>query len=225
MLVSFDCYGTLIDWESGIFKSISGVLQKHDRFLGRSEILKLYSKFEPELEKVYRPYKEVLRLVMDRFGKYLGVELSEEERDALVKSIKDWPVFSDTPGALRKIKERHEIAVISNVDDDIFEITRRKIGVKFDYIITAQKARAYKPSLKVFELAHREFGVSKRNWIHVGQSVYHDIIPAKNFGLKTILVRRRGFGATPEIHGNADYEVEDLEGVLEILEEISQEVE
>ena len=222
MIVSFDCYGTLVDWESGIFKSISEVLKNHGRSMERSEILKLYSKFEPEIEKVYRSYREVLRLVMERFGEYLGIELSETEKNVLVDSIGYWPIFPDTPSTLKKLKDEHGIAVISNVDDDIFNLTQNAIGVEFDYVITAQKVRAYKPSLKVFEFARKAFKISKDEWIHVGQSMYHDIIPAKKFGLKTILVKRRGFGATPEVHENADYEVDDLKGILEILERISR---
>ena len=222
MVVSFDCYGTLVDWESGIVEAVSGVFKNHGITLKRDDILDLYSKFEPEAERVYRPYKEVLRIVMESFGEHFGVELSENEKNVLVDSIGSWPVFPDTPDTLKRIKDRHRIAVISNVDDDLFEMTQKKIGVEFDHIVTAQRVEAYKPSLKVFEFAHKEFGVSKDEWIHVGQSVYHDVIPAKEYGIKTILVKRRGFGATPKVHGSADYTVENLRDIIEILDEISQ---
>ncbi len=221
MIISFDCYGTLVDWESGIVETVKSVFEKYGKVVESSEILKLYSQIEPELEKTYKPYKEVLKLVMKKLGEHFGIKLSEVDENALVDSIGNWPVFPDTTETLKKIKELHKIAVISNVDDDIFKLTQEKIGVKFDYIITAQRVGAYKPSMKVFKYAYREFKVSKNEWIHVAQSIFHDIIPAKKFGVKTILVKRRGFGATPEAYEDADYIAENLKDVIEILNEIA----
>ena len=217
MIVSFDCYGTLIDWEKGITQALRPVLERHGLNLKDDEILELYAEIEPELEREYKPYREVLVGVVEEFGRRLGFEPSGEERFVLVDTIGDWPPFPEVREVLNKLKELVKIAVISNVDDDLFEKSERAIGVEFDYVVTAQRARAYKPSLKVFEYAQKVFGVSKGDWIHVGQSVFHDIIPARSFGLRTILVRRRGFGATPRVEGEADHVVDDLWGVLEVV--------
>jgi 2-haloacid dehalogenase len=217
MLISFDCYGTLIDWESGILNSIKPILQKHGVSPKDDEILRMYAEIEPEVERDFKPYKEVLKLVMEEFGRRFSIDLSEDEKNILVKSIGEWKPFPDVAETLSKLKKHYKIAVISNVDDDLFEKSQKKIEIEFDYVITALQAKAYKPSLKIFEYALKVFGIEKKDWIHVGQSVFHDVIPAKKFGIKTILVRRRGFGATPVIEGKADYTVENLEEILHIL--------
>ena len=221
MTISFDCYGTLIDWERGILKSLKPVLRKHGIFLDDDEILSIYAEIESDLERVYRPYKEILELVVEEFGRRFGFEPDPYERNVLVDSIVEWEPFEDVRDTLLKIKKSHEIAVISNTDDDIIERSIEKIGVDFDHVITAQRVGSYKPSIEVFKKAMEMMKVSKDEWIHVGQSVYHDIIPARKFGLKTILVLRRGYGATPKVEGKADFVVEDLSGIVSIIEGIS----
>ncbi len=215
-LISFDCYGTLIDWETGILDSLVPILKKHGIEISNSEILKLYADFESNLERSYKPYKEILREVVDMFGKRFGFTPSQSERNALMDSIVDWKPFEDAPGVLSKLKERYKLAIISNIDNDIIAETVKSLGVDFDHIVTAQMARAYKPSLEIFKLAHELFGIDKEKWLHVAQSVYHDIIPAKKLGLKVVLVRRRGYGATPVVHEKADYEIDDLNGIFNI---------
>ncbi len=217
MLVSFDCYGTLVDWEKGITNALKPVLESHGIEVEDEEILEIYARIEPELERDYKPYKEILRMVIDEFGRRFGFKPREDERSALVDTIGDWPLFPDIREALLDIKKQHRIAVISNVDRDLFEKTLKNIGVEFDFIVTADMVKAYKPSLKVFEYAQRVFGVEKRDWIHVGQSVFHDIIPAKRFGIRAVLVKRRGYGATPRVEGEADVVVNDLRELADFL--------
>ena len=216
MIVSFDCYGTLIDWENGILGALRPVLENHGIEIEDQKILSLYADVESEIERDYKPYSEVLVEVVDRFGKILGFTPNPEERRALLESIAHWRPFPEVREVLEEIKKKREIAVISNTDDHIIEKSIVNIGVEFDHVITAQMVGAYKPDLKVFEFAQKAMNASKDDWIHVAQSVYHDIIPAKRFGFKTVLVLRRGFGATPRAEGKADYTVEDLNGLLSI---------
>ncbi len=210
ILFSFDCYGTLIDWEDGIYNALKPVFKRHGIEVEREEILKLYSQIEPELEREYKPYKVVLKMAAERIFYAYGVNVADEEKEVLVRSIYTWKPFNDVKEALVEIKRYGKIAIISNTDEDIIKASIENIGVHFDFVVTAEKVKAYKPSLKVFEFAYKMFGVDKSKWIHVGQSVFHDIIPAKKFGLKTVLIKRRGFGATPVVEESADFEFPDV---------------
>ena len=210
ILFSFDCYGTLIDWEDGIYNALKPVFKRHGIEVEREEILKLYSQIEPELEREYKPYKVVLKMAAERIFYAYGVNVADEEKEVFVRSIYTWKPFNDVKEALVEIKRYGKIAIISNTDEDIIKASIENIGVHFDFVVTAEKVKAYKPSLKVFEFAYKMFGVDKSKWIHVGQSVFHDIIPAKKFGLKTVLIKRRGFGATPVVEESADFEFPDV---------------
>ncbi len=211
-VMSFDCYGTLIDWEEGIWNTINKILARRGGInKGRESILSLYAQIESRAEEEYKPYKEILKEVMGEIGRVLGIELEEEEKYALVKSIPNWPAFSDTRDALMRIKEDFRIAIISNVDNDIIEETIKNLGVNFDFIITAEMAKAYKPDLRVFKYAKDIMQVDKSNWFHTAQSIYHDIIPAKKLGVKTAWIKRRGFGATPPANAKADFNFLSLE--------------
>ncbi|EDY36280.1 haloacid dehalogenase, type II [Aciduliprofundum boonei T469] len=209
-VMSFDCYGTLIDWEEGIWNTINKILARKGINKRRESILSLYAQIELRAEKEYKPYKEILKEVMDEFGRVLGIEL-EEEGYALVKSIPHWPAFPDAKDALMRIKEDFRITIISNVDNDIIEETIKNLGVDFDFIITAEMAKAYKPDLRVFKYAKDIMQVDKSNWFHTAQSIYHDIIPAKKLGVKTVWIKRRGFGATPPANAKADFNFLSLE--------------
>src|SRR6476646_2305765 len=153
-LLSFDCYGTLIDWETGIFSALRPVLAAHGKTIADSELLRLYSELESDAQRGdFHLYFEVLQSVVRGLGKRLGFTPTESEVRSLPESLPNWLPFPDTIPALEKLKARYQLAVISNVDADLFASTARRLQVPFDYVITAQEARAYKPSLSMFKLA------------------------------------------------------------------------
>jgi 2-haloacid dehalogenase len=222
-VLSFDCYGTLVDWEKGIIDTIRGFAATQNLRIEDDEILRLYSVFEArEEQSEYKEYKQVLRNVMKSFAAHLEISNpSAAELDSLATSIQSWEPFWDTRESLRKFKAKYKLAIISNVDDDIFEATAKKLGVEFDYVITAQQARCYKPRLEIFEYAIEKFGVATSDILHIGQSLYHDIQPAAKLGIATVWVNRskgkRETGATPEVEATPDIVVPDLATLVEIM--------
>ncbi len=220
-VLSLDCYGTLIDWEKGIVSALKPLLRRYHIHLQEEGILELYSRLERELEQGrYIPYRDVLRGVVEGFGKVLGFSPGEEEKEVLIHSLPGWKPFPDTVDSLRELKKRFKLAVISNIDDDLFSLTKRTLRMEFDWIVTAQKVGAYKPSPRCFIHALDLFGVPADMVVHAGQSMYHDIVPAKRLGMKTVWVRRtttrRGFGATPETYTEPDHTVASLREVVEL---------
>jgi 2-haloacid dehalogenase len=214
-ILTFDCYGTLIDWEDGILRCLHRVLAAHDRDADDAAILRLYGDLEARAEQgQYRCYREVLQSVVRDFGKELGFIASEEEVRSLPESLPDWKPWPDTVRSLSELQRRFRLAIISNVDDDLFAGTQPQLGAPFDHIVTAQQARAYKPSLKIFELALSRLGVPAHRILHVGQSVYHDVIPAQSLGLATVWVNRpsarAGVGAVKAAQGQPDLQVSGL---------------
>jgi 2-haloacid dehalogenase len=213
--ISFDCYGTLIDWEAGILPALRAVLASHGRNLSDAAVLELYGEFEAEAESgPYQSYGKVLESVIQQCGWRLGFHPSPGEIRSLHESVPAWPSFADTVAALQQLHRRYKLAVISNIDDDLFAETRKHLDVAFDWVITAQQARSYKPSLNNFRLALRTMGVSPDQLLHVGQSIYHDVVPAQALGIKTVWVNRRsarpGVGAVRAAAGKPDVEVPDL---------------
>ena len=214
-VLTFDCYGTMIDWETGIFSALRPILAAHGKTITDSALLELYSELEASEEKgEFLRYREVLQSVVRGFGERLGFLPSDAQARSLPESIANWQPFPDTVEALRKLKARYQLAVISNVDDDLFASTAPKLGVSFDQVITAQQARCYKPCIRIFELAEERIRVSREHWLHVGQSIYHDVIPAQSLGIATVWVNRPsprpGAGAAKASAGNPDLEVPDL---------------
>jgi 2-haloacid dehalogenase len=214
-LLTFDCYGTLINWEEGILRCLRRILGAHGKDTDDATILQLYGEFEAHAEQgEYRRYREVLQSVVRQFGKQLGFAPTDQEVNSLPESLKEWRPWPDTVAALRQLQSRFRLAIISNVDDDLFAATRPQLGVEFDQIITAQQAGAYKPSLKIFELTLSRVGVPARRILHIGQSVYHDVLPAKSLGLATVWVNRpsarAGVGAVKAVEGRPDLQVSSL---------------
>src|SRR5208283_4872372 len=153
-LPGFECYGTLIDWEQGILPCLRGILAAHQKSLDDSTILQFYGEFEAGAEQgEYRRYRDVLESVVRRFGEQLGFAPTEAEARSLPDSLPKWQPWPDTATALRELQKHFRLAIISNVDDDLFAGTLPQLRVEFDQVITAEQARAYKPSLKIFELA------------------------------------------------------------------------
>lgn len=214
-LLTFDCYGTLIHWEDGILRALRRVFEAHDGSIDDPTILKHYGDFEANAEQgEYRCYRDVLAQVVRDFGKLFEFSPTAAEVHSLADSLPSWKPWPDTVDALRKLRSRFRLAIISNIDDDLFHGTRPQLGVQFDHVITAEQAQAYKPSAKIFELALSRIGLPPNRILHVGQSVYHDVIPARSLGLATVWVnrpsKRTGVGAVRAAEGRADLQVSSL---------------
>jgi 2-haloacid dehalogenase len=190
-VLTFDCYGTLIDWESGILAALHRILTAHGKKFDDATLLKLYGDFEQRSEHgKFQPYRKVLESVVRQFGDELNFSPTAEEARSLPDSLSAWKPWPDTVAALRQLKSRYRLAILSNVDDDLFATTRPQLEVDFDEVITAQQAQAYKPSLKLFELALSRIHAPAHRVLHIGQSIYHDVIPAQALGLATVWVNR-----------------------------------
>jgi 2-haloacid dehalogenase len=214
-IVTFDCYGTLINWEAGILPALHRIFSAHSKHIDDAAILKLYGDFELRAEHPpFQPYREVLGSVVRQFSDELGFAPTDEEVRSLADSLPTWKPWPDTVTALRQLKTRFRLAILSNVDDDLFTSTRPQLEVTFDEVVTAQQAQAYKPSLKLFELALSRINAPAHRVLHVGQSIYHDVIPAQALGLATVWVNRPssrpGVGAVRSANGRPDMTVTSL---------------
>ena len=214
-LLTFDCYGTLINWEEGILRCLHRLLAAYGKDTDDATILRLFGDFEAQAEQgKYRRYREVLQSVVQQFGEQLGFKPTDGELHSLPESLKEWKPWPDTVTALRELLSRFQLAIISNVDDDLFAATKPQLGVAFDQIITAEQAGAYKPSLKIFELALSRVRTPAHCILHVGQSLYHDVLPAQSLGLATVWVNRpsarAGVGAVKAVKAHPDLQVSSL---------------
>lgn len=213
--LTFDCYGTLIDWEPGILSVLRPMLIAHGRPLADDGILELYAALEAREEAgEYRPYRQILENVVQKLAARVGFSPSAQEMRALPDSVCNWQPFADTVDALRKLKTRYKLGIISNIDDELFAGTAPRLEVALDAVITAQQARSYKPSRNNFRLALERIGEPAARVLHVAQSLYHDVPPAKELGMGTVWVNRRagkdGAGATPLSRAEPDLVVPDL---------------
>lgn len=219
--LTFDCYGTLVDWETGILNALRPVLTAHGVETTDDAVLHLYADFEARAERgEYKPYRLVLEQVVRDFGARMGFVPSMAEANSLPESLRNWQPFPDTVAALKRLATRYKLAIISNIDDDLFAFTAPKLGVDFAKVITAQQARSYKPALHNFRLALQRLGVPKEKVLHVAQSVYHDIVPTRQLGISNVWVNRRkgksGFGATIPAETKPDLEVIDLKTLADL---------
>ncbi len=208
---SFDCYGTLINWEQGILSALRPILERHGAHLTDDEILKLYGEIEPSLQDPYRRYREVLRQAVRAFGDRTGFEASEEEMESLPESLKSWQPYPDTVAALRRLMAKYKLVILSNIDDHLFAESAKLLQVRFGAVVTAEQVKSYKPDRAHFlEMLHRCHTTPDRV-LHVGQSIYHDVVPARAMGFKTVWVHRaQGHGATRAAVERPDLEVVSL---------------
>ena len=210
-VLTFDCYGTLIDWEAGLlaaFRSLFGTDAAPD-------LLERFARHEARLEAgPYLPYREVLAQAAAGVGDELGLRPSGSALEAFGGSVVDWPGFLDSATALASLASRFRLGVITNCDDDLFAASAAKLGNPFSWVVSAQQAQAYKPSLQPFDLAFECIGVPRSRILHVAQSLFHDHVPAKALGLSTVWVDRRagrsGAGATPAASAVPDLRVESM---------------
>ncbi len=214
-VLTFDCYGTLIDWEAGILAALRAPLAAHGIEAPDADVLEAFARHEAEVEAgKYRPYREVLGEVLAAMVGHFGAEASPTERAAFGGSVVDWPAFPDSAAALARLHERFTLGVITNCDDDLFAASQRRLGVEFDWVVTAQQAKRYKPNPRGFELMFERVGLPPARILHVAQSLFHDHVPAKRLGLSTVWVDRRagrsGFGATPPAEATPELTVPDM---------------
>lgn len=221
-LVTFDCYGTLVDWETGILSAMLPVLERHGVHASAGEILQAYARSESAAEAgEYVSYAEVLRLTFTGMARDLGFAPRSAEVGTLVKALPTWVPFGDTVAALRRLAGRYRLGIISNVDDEMLETTLAMLGVDFDVVVTAESVGAYKPDPRMFEAALDRaaeiVGGDRSKWLHAGCSLHHDMAPARAMGIPCVHVLRDSGreGCTPEVEGlvTPDAVVPDMAGL------------
>jgi 2-haloacid dehalogenase len=212
--LTFDCYGTLIDWESGLLGALRPALGGADG-IGDEELLERYGRHEAELEAGdYLSYREILATGVRRLGAELGIDVGDAQAEGFGGSVRDWPAFPDSATALARLAERYRLAAITNCDDDLFAFSAEKLGSPFTWVITAQQAQSYKPSERGFELAFETIDVPRERILHVAQSLFHDHVTAKRLGMTSVWIDRRhdreGPGATPPADAQPDARFPDM---------------
>jgi 2-haloalkanoic acid dehalogenase type II len=203
--LTFDCYGTLIDWEAGILAGLRSALGPHGVDAADDELLESYAAAEAKLEGgPYLPYRTILAVGARSVGKGLGVEITDDEAAAFGGSVGNWPAFDDSTHALRRLRRHFKLGVLTNCDDDLFAASSRRLDIEFDWVVTAQQVGSYKPNPHNFEALRERLhqaGIASARILHVAQSLYHDHVPAKRMGFSTVWIDRRhdrpGAGATP----------------------------
>ncbi|MEA2674218.1 MAG: 2-haloacid dehalogenase [Chloroflexota bacterium] len=214
-VLTFDCYGTLIDWETGLLNALRAPLAAHGVEAPDGAVLEAFARHEAELEAgPYRRYRDILGGVLTAMLEHFGQVPSPEEITIFGGSVADWPAFPDSVAALAKLHTRFKLGVITNCDDDLFAASEARLGIDFDWVVTAQQAKRYKPNPRGFELAFERIGLPPARILHVAQSLFHDHVTAKRLGLSTVWVDRRGdqpgFGATPPASATPDLVVPNM---------------
>lgn len=215
-VLTFDCYGTLVDWETGIWEAFLEAARDSQAELDRKRLIRAYHEIEPLVEAGhFRSYREVLTETAARVAARCGWRISREEASFLPRSLPSWPVFEDTGQALERLADRFRIGILSNVDDDLLEGTIRGLPVEFDFTVTAERIGSYKPAPLHFDVARGEVGETG-GWLHVAGSLFHDVDPAARRGIPVVWVNRkeepwRAGAAVP------DWEVPDLATLAERL--------
>jgi 2-haloacid dehalogenase len=203
--LSFDCYGTLIDWESGMIEALKPLTGRLGRSLSRNEILEAHARHESaqQLQTPGRLYRDLLAIVYRRLAEEWGIAVSWSECLAYGRSVGNWPAFTDSPGALQYLKRHYKLAVLSNTDNESFAGSNERLQVAFDAVYTAEDVGSYKPADGNFDYMLRNLeglGIRKHEILHVAESMFHDHAPANAHGLANCWIYRRydqeGFGAT-----------------------------
>ena len=214
-IITFDCYGTLIDWETGILAALRGALDGHGAVADDEALLEQYARFEAAAEAgPYLPYREVLARSLRGVCAGLGCEPTVAETRRFSESVADWPAFPDSAAALARLGGHFRLGVITNCDTDLFARSNERLGVQFEWVITAEQLGSYKPNPRNFELALEQIGGPRSRHLHVAQSLFHDHVPAQALGLTTVWIDRRrgrpGSGATPAAVATPDYVFADM---------------
>jgi 2-haloalkanoic acid dehalogenase type II len=214
-IITFDCYGTLIDWESGIVAAFQSEAQRDGIELEADRIIETYMAVEPQVESdSYLSYRDVLARTAGEAADRLGWQLLAKDADFLPASLPGWQPFADTNRALERLSRRFQLGLLSNIDDELLAATRRHFTVPFELIITAEQVRSYKPSQAHFVEARRRIG--DKRWLHAAQSYFHDVIPASELHIPVAWVNRKNEQATPD-GPQPSYEVRNLTELADLL--------
>jgi 2-haloacid dehalogenase len=224
-VLTFDCYGTLIDWESGILAALQPLLARAQPALSDDAVLQAFARHESaqQTETPAMIYSDLLATVHWQLAEEWGVRPDEAESSRFGASVTDWPAFPDSPSALAYLQRHYRLVILSNVDRASFARSNRRLGVEFDATFTAQDIGCYKPAAANFRymLARlSEQGISPAEILHTAQSLYHDHVPAKRAGLAAAWIDRRhersGWGATmpPPAEAGYDFRFESLAAMV-----------
>ena len=221
-LVTFDCYGTLIDWETGMLAALRPLFSRAGRTIPDPELLEHYGEIEAELESgPYLPYRQVLAQTAQEMGRRLGAKISEDDGKRFAESLTSWEPFPDTVAGLQALARRFRLGIISNIDDDLFAVTQKKLGVEFALVVTAQQVQSYKPSLRNFQEAMERSRLKKQEIFHAAQSLYHDVVPANLLGIRNAWVNRPsvrpGSGAAKPAVAKPTFEVSSVAELAKLL--------
>jgi 2-haloalkanoic acid dehalogenase type II len=218
-ILTFDCYGTLIDWESGLAAWFEKAAAADGVAVAPSAAVAAYAEIEPDVEaKAYRSYREVLAATALRVAKRLNWPLAPESARSLAESLPSWAPFPDTnPGLERLAAAGYKLGILSNIDDDLLSATLSHFTVRFDLLVTAQQVRSYKPALRHFGAVRERIG--KQRWLHAAQSQFHDIAPAHRLGIPVAWINRKGQAAHPT--SIPDMEVKTLGGLADRLDRLT----
>jgi 2-haloacid dehalogenase len=216
--LTFDCYGTLIDWEKGILAAVTPFFERVGSPIPAEAVLRSFVAHEARLEATgWRSYREILRGVLAGMAADLNLRISESELNLLSDSLPDWPPFPDTVSSLQTLAKRFRLAILSNTDDALFAETQKRLAVRFDEIITAEQLNSYKPGRAHFHEALRRLNVPVSQVLHVAQSLYHDHVPAQELGFRTAWINRpsllAGTGLAPPVQVKPTLIFSDLAGL------------
>ncbi len=219
-VLSFDCYGTLIDWERGLLVAARRLLGDQAP-IPDDALLEAFARHERRLEAgPYLPYRTLLGEVALAIGEDLGRPVRDVDAAAFGASVAEWPAFPDSHAALVRLATRFRLAVLTNCDDDLFEASRKRLGVRFDEVVTAQQVGSYKPDPRNFEALLARLAIPRERILHVAQSLFHDHVPARALGFSSVWVDRRagrpGAGATPPAEATPDLVVPDLASLADL---------
>ena len=214
-VITFDCYGTLIDWETGISNAFLAAAAADGVTLAPEAVLRAYAEIEHQVENEgYRPYRDILRHTATRVAKSFGWPLAPERANFLAESLPSWKPFADTNPALeRLVAAGCRLGILSNIDDDLLAETRKHFTVPFDIIVTAQQVRSYKPGHAHFQTARELIGAAR--WLHAARSNLHDIVPTNAHGIDNAWINRQHQPQLPG--GNPKFEFDDLKGLADAI--------
>jgi 2-haloalkanoic acid dehalogenase type II len=214
-IVTFDCYGTLVDWEEGISSAFLAAARRGGRELERESVLRAYSEIEPQVEgEAFRPYREVLAETASRVAARLGWDLPASKASFLADSLPGWKPFPDTNPALERLANSgYRLGILSNTDDDLLAATRESLTASFSLILTAGQLRSYKPGYRHFEAARAQLGEAR--WLHAAQSYFHDVVPAHSLCIPVAWINRKR--ESPSGTARPDFEFHSLKELADAL--------